>query len=212
MQIIFPLPFDQYKVTVPVSELRDMRYKHFMRNKLYWDMWGQYLDFDTKTDKNLTQRSLFRSILGFNVWNEKQRDELQVEHLSKYLTTCEKAKGYYFMTVEVKIDTVLPGFNWAEEVKPMLATLPPSGVVYGKVQFKQGDKLLCRVNEMDWPYHIDMQWINEGDYNRVATVSWRSYKGKSYLFREIRCDTKALLGLSDRVKQEAVESPKDPVL
>jgi hypothetical protein len=121
----------------------------------------------------------YRAALGFEViYDRRREDELNL-CLDYFLTNLIDQKLYYFETLKVLRTTRLYGQRWHREIAPKTHTFDLSW----PYELERGEALVCRVNCIDKPNHVDIERVETGEVFSVPVVSY-------YHFKARHCQTK----------------------
>ena len=197
---VFKELFDSYAITVPLHKLSFTAHAKLMTNKLYWDNWGQFLDLDGEA-------SLYRAVLGYDEWYDKSRNLEETEKLDYYLNRLSANGNYALKGFKVRLETVLQGVHWKDGVKPGLNRIYGQTRNTEAIKFKKGDKLLARINLLDKPEHVDLEWL--GEVQHVATIPWTIFDRAFRFFEETRFNSREMFELSKRSKPKKPRKKKN---
>lgn len=132
------------------------RYKKLAENPLYY-----------QNAFNYCGGSLFRAILGYEqVWDKAFEERLML-CLDYLLTDFEDIGRYFMLELTAASDLVVYGLCWPRSVCPQTFKFD----VQWPYELQKGEKLVCRVNMLDWPYRADFERAN----GEVFSIPYRRF-------------------------------------
>jgi hypothetical protein len=168
----FKKPFDSYKLS---SRYRPMSIElHWQGLKAFRDLAENPLYYLNAIQ--YTNGELYRAIFGYEfLWDREYEGEIMLA-LDYYLTELDKRGHYYLEEVKVDRPFTLEGRKWRDGLKPKPLTFQKTALA--KDRIPSGLRATARVNTMDVPSHVDIEFDNGAIYsvNYIKYQNWKERK------------------------------------
>jgi hypothetical protein len=163
------------------------RYMHLVSNPVYYFHAFQF-----------TGGMFYRAWLGYErIWDLAYEETL-MKALDAFLNYVAKRREYFLEQIEVRREFKMFGIKWKRGIKPTNYQLADARPVW----IEKGRTALARVNLLDTPRHVDIQF---DDSDEIYTVSFTRYQ--NYKLTDIRSLRNAKANQQLESKQGGASSP-----